>query len=149
MAANSSQTPQPGSRRTLKTAGMVLLSVIAAVGAFALAFLISHHGAPKPAPAKVVNATIKPGPHAATLKKAFVSASIKPLIKPKPKPKPKTTTTTATPTPVEPAASEEPAAPVESEPAPTYTPPAAPAPTPTKTPAKKKAPSGGGVITIG
>jgi hypothetical protein len=128
---------------------MVLLALVAAVGAFALAFLVSHHGAPQAAPARVVDAKIKAGPSAAKLKTAFGSANIAPLIKPKVKKKPVTTTTTAAAA-VDPTPVTETPAPVESDPTPAYTPPAtSSAPATHSAPAKKKAPSGGGVITIG
>jgi hypothetical protein len=171
MTAHSIQT-QPSRRVAPKAAALALGFIIAAAAAFAVAYLLSHGSTPAAPPVKVVNATIKPGPDTATLKKAFAT-TVRPLAKPpvvhkpkaKPKPKPtapapSTDSSSASPyTP--PAASTDtppatstytpPAASTDTPPASsTDTPPAAPKKTaPAKSSPKKQAPEGGGVITIG
>ncbi len=141
-----------------RTPLIALAALIAVAAAFAVAFLLAHHGAPKPAAAKVVHATIAPGPSAPTLKKAFATPTLHALIKPvvhkKPKPKPKPTPAASSSDAASSAATSPASSDTYTPPAstPAYTPPAASSdssPATSPAPKKKSAPSGGGVITIG
>ena len=144
-ATHSQQAPQ---RRAPLTALLGLLTLIAAAAIFAGAYLVSHHSAPKAPAAKVVAAKITPGPDAKTLSKDFntkIGGLIKPVVHKKAKPKPKPASTSSS----DDASSSESSTPAYVPPASTYTPPAVtPTPAPSTT-HKSKAPSGGGVITIG
>ncbi len=155
MTAHSIETPSQ--RASLpRTPLIATAALVAIVAAFAVAYLLAHHSAPKPLAAKVVTVQIKPGPDTATLKKAFATTNIHALIKPvvhKKKPKAATTTTSPAVVPVTPVSPTPSSSSTYTPPATTYVPPAASSggssSGTSSAPKKKSPPSGGGVITVG